>query len=85
MKVTEGLKFRDNVYYDDENNDGPFCSGCADSREQRVRLQDRFDTHWFCPACKWTDYKNAEARRRVDEKIQGRDGDDEGSWIRSRY
>jgi hypothetical protein len=51
----EKLQFKDGAYYDSVG-DGPFCSGCYDSKKSKIRLIDndpnfKFTGNYLCPVC----------------------------------
>lgn len=51
------LVVKNNLYYK-PNGEGPFCTGCQDTRGQLVRLTEyekrlqRLAGKWHCPSCK---------------------------------
>jgi hypothetical protein len=49
------LTIKDGVYYNSEN-DGPFCTGCYDSKNQKIRLTEMYSEmrllcKYKCPIC----------------------------------
>ncbi len=45
------MVFKDNTYWDNNKNDGPYCSKCWDDNKKAIRLQTR-DSDNYCPSCK---------------------------------
>ena len=52
---TEKLQFKGGAYYD-TTGDGPFCPGCYDNKNKKIRLVDndpnfKFIGNYLCPVC----------------------------------
>ena len=45
------MVFKDNMYWDNNKNDGPYCSKCWDENKKAIRLQTRGSDN-YCPSCK---------------------------------
>lgn len=49
-KKEETLIFKNGLYYR-EDEDGPFCTGCYDSKKEVIRLNLRTHDRYICPVC----------------------------------
>ncbi len=45
------MYFEDNMYWDANKKDGPYCSKCWDDNKKAIRMQIRGADH-YCPVCK---------------------------------
>ncbi len=54
LKTSEAYIFRNNSYWNKENNDGPYCSRCFDKHKNLIRLipPSIRDNYANCPECK---------------------------------
>ena len=51
LKIKDDLKYSNNAYWLNTNNDGPFCTRCWDKNNELIRMKDD-SAYYECPECK---------------------------------
>jgi|SRR3989344_6803626 len=52
LEIQKKLTYRNNAYWTQDENQGPFCSRCWDSEKKLIRMQPRNTPEYFdCPNC----------------------------------
>ncbi len=54
LMISESYYFKNNAYYHENTEDGPFCSRCFDKDKNLIRIIPRklSSNNSFCPECK---------------------------------
>ena len=56
LKIKDNIFFENNAYWikkENDNKDGPFCTGCWDNNTKLIRLSSTLNKEDFmCPVCK---------------------------------
>ena len=50
VQETYDMYFKNNMYWDANKKDGPYCSKCWDDNKKAIRLQKQND-EYYCPVC----------------------------------